>query len=101
MRERVDSTVNKSRAIVRGDDMNALGQARLELLNLVLDAFRHREWILTVPHEHSAARHFVAVLFKHAAAKLSAQLHRCNRLDVNRRSVDLLYNSVFDIILVL
>ena len=78
-----------------------VGQARLQLLDLLLDALGDGQRILAVPHQHDAAGHFVAVLLEDAAAELRAELHGGDVLDVDRRAVDLLDDGVFDVVLVL
>ena len=78
-----------------------VGQAGLQLLDLLLDALGDGQRILAVAHQHDAAVDFVAVLLEDAAAELRAELHRGDVLDVDRRAVDLLDDRVLDVLLVL
>ena len=69
--ERVDGAVDQPRAVVEGHDPHAFGQARLKLLNLVLDPPGDVQRVLAVPHHHHGPDGLVAVLLQHAAAELA------------------------------
>ena len=71
--DRVDRPVDQPRAVVERHDPHALGQARLQLVDLLLDPLGDLQRVLAVPHHHHAADRLVAVLFQHAAAELRAE----------------------------
>ena len=71
--QRVDRAVDQPRAVVERHDAHAVGQARLQLVDLLLDPPGDVERVLAVAHHHHAADRFVAVFLQHAAAELRAE----------------------------
>ena len=83
LEERVPQVVDRSedqvRPVVRGDDLHALRQRRLELLQLRLHAVDHPQRVLALPH-HDDPRDDVAgaVEVGDAAAEVRPERHRAD-----------------------
>ena len=95
--ERVDGAVDEVGPVVGWNDADVFGQARLQVLNLGLDALCDSERVFPVSHEHDAADDFVAVLLQDVAAKLRADLNYGHGPDIDRRAAHLFDDDVLDI----
>src|SRR5262249_29687017 len=96
-REGVDGPADEPGAVVGRDDAHALGQAGLQLLDLLLDALGDGQRVLAVPHQDHAAGDLVAVLLEDAAAELLAELHDGHVADVDRLATALLDDGVLQV----
>src|SRR5262249_55063797 len=72
---RADRALDELCTVVHANDAYSLGQADLQLLDLVLDAARDFERVFAEAHQHHAADNLVAVLLKNAAAKARPECH--------------------------
>jgi hypothetical protein len=71
--ERRDRFFDELRPVVGGDDLDTLGQTRLDLAEPLLDRVDHRQRVLAVAHDHDAAgRLAFAVELREAAADVRA-----------------------------
>ena len=93
-----DGAMDQAGAIVGGDDVDASGEAGLEVLDFVFDVLGDGEGILAMAHEDGAAGDFVAIFLEHAAAELGAELDGGDAADIDRRAFDFLDDGVFDIL---
>ena len=83
-----DRLLDELRAIVGRDDLDALGEARLDLAEPLLDGLDHRQRVLAVAHDHDAAgRLALAVELREAAADVGADAHLRDVPDADGRPV--------------
>ena len=86
--ERVDGPLDQRRAVVGGDDLDALGQRRLDLFQLLLDPLDDVQGVLAGPHDDDAAHRVAfAVEVGDAAADFRSQGDGAEVLDQDRRSL--------------
>src|SRR5437868_6346764 len=95
----MNRSVNQARAIIGGDDVNAVGQTGLKFLDALFDTFGDGQRVFAVSHQHDATSDFVAIFFIDAAAKLRAEMHAGDIANVDRSAVDLFEDRVLDVLL--
>ena len=96
--QRVDGVMDQFAAVVGRHDSHALGQRRLDFLQLLFDAVDDGERIFAVAHDDDAADDFaLAVQLRDAAPDVRAEMHGADVLDVNWRAVLDLEHDVLDV----
>ena len=94
----VNRRLDQPGAVVEGHDPHALGQAGLQLADLVLDPLGDREWVLAVAHQDHAADRLPTVLLQGAAPKLRSEVDAGNLLQVNGHTVAVGDDDVFEVV---
>src|SRR5262249_56529853 len=83
----VDGTPDQTRAVIRGNELDASRQAGLELLELRLDRVDRLERILARTHDDHAARNLAFTIeLGDAAAHFRANLYSRDVTETNRHA---------------
>ena len=96
--KRFDGSLDNPAPIIGRNDLNPIGQRRLQFLQLFLNARNDVQGVFAVSHDDNPAHHFpFAVEFRYPSSKVSSEVHSGDILDVNWCSILDLKNDVLDV----